>query len=249
MKLPSFIDPIRQTHLWQKLKDWRYLHRHRALRKFYGQFVQPGSLVFDIGANVGHYALIFRSLGAKVVAVEPQAGLAAGLRWRFSSQKDMQIVQAAVGATRSTAVLHKAPNQSEIASLRADVGERSRFAASHHFSETETVPVVTLDSLLQQFGRPDFCKIDVEGFECEVLAGLSQPLPLLGLEFNREFWNETKQCLGRLGELGDYRFNYTLGEIPALGGSGWMTAAALIAELEANQDPLLWGDSSSARSA
>jgi FkbM family methyltransferase len=242
MRLPSAIDSIRQTHLWQKLKDWRYLHRQRTLREFYAQFVRPGSLVFDLGANVGHYALIFRSLGSRVVAVEPQAGLAAGLRWRFSDHKDIQIVQAAVGATSTTAVLHKAPNQSEIASLRADVGERSRFAASHHFSETETVPVVTLDLLLQQFGRPDFCKIDVEGFECEVLAGLSQPLPLLSLEFNREFWNETKQCLARLAELGDYQFNYTLGETPALAGSDWMKATALISELEASQDPLLWGD-------
>jgi FkbM family methyltransferase len=242
MRLPSAIDPIRQTHFWQKLKDWRYLHRHRALRKFYGQFVRPGSLVFDIGANVGHYALIFRSLGAQVVAVEPQASLVGGLRWRFSGHKNLQIVQAAVGATHTTATLHKAPDQSEIASLRTDVGERSRFAASHHFSETETVPVVTLDSLLQQFGRPDFCKIDVEGFECEVLAGLSQPLPLLSLEFNREFWNETKQCLARLGELGDYQFNYMLGEIPALGGSGWMKVTAFISELEASKDPLLWGD-------
>ncbi|HXC02397.1 MAG TPA: FkbM family methyltransferase [Opitutaceae bacterium] len=242
MRLPSSLDSIRQTHLWQKLKDWRYLHRHRALREFYAQFVRPGSLVFDLGANVGHYALIFRSLGSRVVAVEPQAELVAGLRWRFSGRKDMQIVQAAVGATRATAVLHKAPNQSEIASLRADVGERSRFATSHHFSEVETVPVVTLDSLLQQFGRPDFCKIDVEGFECEVLAGLSQPLPLLSLEFNREFWTETKRCLGRLAELGDYRFNYTLGEISALAGSGWIDATALISELEASKDPLLWGD-------
>src|SRR5580704_8306608 len=230
MRLPSALDSIRQTRLWQKLKDWRYLHRHRALREFYGQFVRPGSLVFDIGANVGHYALIFRSLRAQVVAVEPQAGLVAGLRWRFGGHQDMQIVQAAVGSTKATAVLHKAPNQSEIASLRADVGERSRFAASHHFSEAETVPVVTLDSLLQQFGRPDFCKIDVEGFECEVLAGLSQPLPLLSLEFNREFWNETKRCLARLGELGDYRFNYTLGEIPALASPDWIKATALIAE-------------------
>ena len=242
MRLPSAIDSIRQTNLWQKLKDWRYLHRHQALREFYTQFVQPGSLVFDLGANVGHYALIFRSLGAQVVAVEPQASLVAGLRGRFRGHQGMQIVQAAVGAKNTTAVLHKAPDQSEIASLRTDIGERSRFAASHHFSETETVPVITLDSLLQQFGRPDFCKIDVEGFECEVLTGLSQPLPLLSLEFNREFWNETKRCLARLAELGDDRFNYTLGEFPALAGSDWMKADALISELEARKDPLLWGD-------
>jgi FkbM family methyltransferase len=70
--------------------------------------------------------------------------------------------------------LHKAPGLPEIASLRADVAARRRFAAEHLFSDSETVPV-TIDALVAEHGTPDFCKIDVEGFELAVLAGLTRP--------------------------------------------------------------------------
>jgi FkbM family methyltransferase len=242
MMLPTGLDAIRQTRLWQSLRDWRFLRHHRARREFYRQFVKPGALVFDIGANVGHYTLIFRSLRARVLAVEPQAELVARLRWRFAGIDGVQIVQTALGATAMSAVLHKAPDQSEIATLRNDVGERSRFADLHHFSDVEIVPVVTLDSLIQQFGRPDFCKIDVEGFEDEVFAGLSQSVHALSFEFNREFWSEMARNLGRLEQLGCYRFNYALGENNALAEETWMTSQQLRIKLDAHTDPLLWGD-------
>ena len=242
MRFPAALDAIRETRFWQTLRDWRYLRRHRARLAFYRQFVRPGALVFDIGANVGHYTLLFDRLRVRVIAVEPQAALAVTLRRRFAGHHRVHVIQAALGATPATAVLHKSPDLTAVASLRADVGERSRFAATHAFSETETVPVVTFDSLVAAHGRPDFCKIDVEGFEREVLAGLSQPLPLLSLEFNREFWPETEQCLARLRELGDYRFNYALGDTPALARADWSDATSLATELQANPDPLLWGD-------
>lgn len=242
MKLPSALKFLRKTQAWQMLHDWRYVRRHRARREFYRQFVRRGALVFDIGANVGNYTLLFNWLGARVVAVEPQASLAAGLRRRFAGRERVEIVRTALGAAQSTAVLHKAPGLTEIASLREDVAERSRFAATHAFSDSEAVPVATLDSLVAQHGRPDFCKIDVEGFEREVLAGLTRPLPRLSLEFNREFWPETLQCLARLGELGRYRFNYALGETPAYAQVDWMDATGLATTLQLNSDPLLWGD-------
>ncbi len=242
MKLPAALEFLRETRGWQRLRDWRYLRRHRARREFYGQFVPAGGLVFDIGANIGHYTLLFERLGARIVAVEPQASLAAGLRRRFAGRSRVQIVQTAVGAATASAVLHKAPGLTEIASLRADIAERSRFAATHTFSEAETVPVVTLDSLVAQHGTPNFCKIDVEGFEQEVLSGLTLPLPMLSFEFNREFWRDTGHCLDRLTALGPYRFNYALGDTPALAQTDWMDSSTITALLQSKPDPLLWGD-------
>lgn len=242
MKLPAGLEFLRDTRAWQSVRDWRYVRRHRARRDFYRPFIAPGALVFDIGANIGHYSLLFERLGARLVAVEPQAALALKLTRRFAGNPRVQVVRTALGAAPATAVLLKAPRLTEIASLRADVGERSRFACEHEFSETEVVPVVTLDSLVDQHGLPAFCKIDVEGFEREVLAGLTRPLPLLSLEFNREYWRETRQCLDRLRELGDYAFNYALAETPALARADWTDATTLATELEANGDPLLWGD-------
>jgi FkbM family methyltransferase len=242
MRLPASLAFLRETHLWQSLSDRRYLHRHCDRQLFYRAFAPPGALVFDIGANVGHYSLIFDSLGARVLAVEPQAALATRLRRRFARHPRVQIIQTALGPQPSTAVLHKAPGLTEIASLRPDIGARSRFAAEHPFSDVETVPVTTLDHLIATHGLPAFCKIDVEGFELAVLSGLTQPLPLLSLEFNREFWPETQQCLARLLQLGSYRFNYALGEATQLASSVWLSAPEFTAALEKNPDPLLWGD-------
>ncbi len=242
MPLPPAFDFLRRTRLWQSLRDARYLRRHRKRSDFYRQFVRHNALVFDIGANVGHYALIFHHLGARVVAVEPQSDLASGLRRRFQSKPRIDIVQTALGAAPSSATLHKTADLSEVASLRSDVAARSRFAAEHPFTASEIVPVATLDSLILRFGTPDFCKIDVEGFEREVLAGLTCPLPLCSFEFNREFWDVAASCIARLSALGDYRFNYALGESNALARADWTDAATVVRELSSNSDPLLWGD-------
>ena len=51
-----------------------------AMDALYRQFIEPGDLVFDIGAHVGDRVSSFRRLGARVVAVEPQA-LLIGLRF------------------------------------------------------------------------------------------------------------------------------------------------------------------------
>jgi FkbM family methyltransferase len=218
------------------------LRRQRARREFYRQFVARGSLVFDVGANVGHYALVFLSLGARVVAVEPQGALVATLRRRFARNGNITVIHTALGSKAGSATLQKAPGLSEIASLRADIAQRSRFASEHAFTETETVPLTTLDSLLDAYGTPGFCKIDVEGFEREVLAGLTRPLPLVSLEFNREFWSETEACIERLESQGPYRFNYALGDTAMLASSQWLSASETLAAISSHRDPLLWGD-------
>ena len=236
------IDRLRGTQLWSRLRDWRYLHRHRGQRRFLAGFIHRGDLVFDIGANVGHYTLVAISMGAQVVAVEPQAALAGHLRRRFSSRLQVQVLQCALGASSSTAALHKTPDQTEIASLREDFSRRSRFASAHEFSQAETVEILPFDELIARHGRPQFCKIDVEGYESAVLAGLNMALPSLSFEFNREFQDDTGRCLERLDQLGRYRYNYSLGETYTLAEPRWLTSRELQAGLWLRPDPLLWGD-------
>lgn len=234
---------LRQTRPYALLRDARYLWRHRARRAFYASFVTRGSLVFDVGANVGHYTLIFRSLGARVIAVEPQAELAAGLARRFPARdKGVHLERCALGAAPGEAVLHKTADLSEVASLRSDIGQTSRFAVEHPYVATETVPVRTLAQLIAVHGKPDFCKIDVEGFEHQVLAGLDVPIRALSFEFNREYLDVAETCLARLAQLGAYRFNYSLGEDDHFASSHWQHASELVRQLRASPEPLLWGD-------
>jgi hypothetical protein len=70
-------------------------------------------------------------------------------------------------------------------------------------------------------------KIDVEGFEGEVLAGLSAPLPALSFEYLPAARRIALDCVDRLGELGDYRFNWSVGESHVLATSEWVSPAAV----------------------
>jgi hypothetical protein len=85
--------------------------------------------------------------------------------------------------------------------------------------------MVTLDGLIARYGVPRYIKIDVEGFEIEVLAGLSQPVPLISVEFLPGFPHLTHAVIDRLGALGDYRFNAVQGETGGFLWPDWRDAA------------------------
>ena len=69
--------------------------------------------------------------------------------------------------------------------------------------------MTTLDELIAAHGEPAFCKIDVEGFEVEVLAGLTRPLRALSFEYLPMAHDAALAVLDRVGELGAYRYNYS----------------------------------------
>ncbi|HUM72369.1 MAG TPA: FkbM family methyltransferase, partial [Chloroflexota bacterium] len=93
------------------------------------------------------------------------------------------------------------------------------------------VPVTTLDALMAQYGRPAFCKIDVEGYELEVLRGLSQPIPGLSFEYIPAAMEIATACVARLAELGPYEFNYAPGESHRLQSAHWLSAAEMLSIL------------------
>ena len=95
------------------------------------------------------------------------------------------------------------------------------------------VPVTTLDALVIRHGRPAFIKIDVEGFEAEALAGLSQPSPALSFEFTTIGREVAIACVERCAALGYARFNAILGERHALIHADWVSAEAITAWLNA----------------
>jgi len=207
---------------------------------FYSQFVKTGDLCFDVGANIGNKTNIFLELGARVVCIEPQPNCVDVLKGKY--QKDSNVVIVSKGLAiqpgrRSLSICGSA----DAISTFSEKWKTGRFH-TYAWEPAVEVPVTTLDILIQEFGSPKFCKIDVEGFEYEVLQGLSTPISFLAFEFTREFINDARLCIEYLGSLGCADFNYALGETPALVFSNWADGNTLFKSIEQNSDNLLWGD-------
>ena len=81
------------------------------LKRLYRPFLQPGELAFDIGAHVGNRTRVWAGLGARVVAVEPQADLAAFLRWKFDGRDDVTVVETALAASPGNGLDAYRPDQ------------------------------------------------------------------------------------------------------------------------------------------
>ena len=77
--------------------------------------------------------------------------------------------------------------------------------------------------MIDTYGAPDFIKIDVEGYEEQVISGLSKPVHALSLEFTPEFLSPVLYCIKHLKNLGDYEMNYSLGESMKFEQPNWLT--------------------------
>ena len=220
--------------------------RQRGLRRMYGPFVGPGDLVFDVGAHLGDRSAAFAALGARVIALEPQPDILRWLRRLVGWRPRVTVRGEAVGAAPGTArlaVSRRTPTVSTMAAeWRSTIADANPSFQSVRWQETVEVPVTTLDALIATYGVPRFCKIDVEGFEAEVLAGLSRPLRALSVEFVAGHLHVATACVRRLNELGAYEFNAVLGEGRRLEFAEWKRADQIIAWIEAGAGGASSGD-------
>ncbi|MBL38705.1 MAG: FkbM family methyltransferase [Xanthomonadales bacterium] len=227
---------------------WLYRRpgRQRGLRRLYAPFVGPGDLVFDVGAHVGDRSLAFAALGGRVVALEPQPVLASFLRRSLGGRGRIELLEQAVGAEPGVAELQISRATPTVSSLNArwtrDIGARNPGFSRVRWDRRVEVPVTTLDRLIESHGRPRFCKIDVEGHEAEVLAGLSRPVPALSVEFVAGALEVTTACVDRLEQLGDYRFDFVIGERREFQWREWRSADAVRGWLARGADGVASGD-------
>ncbi|MDR9394607.1 FkbM family methyltransferase [Roseovarius sp. SYSU LYC5161] len=202
-------------------------------RRFYRQILGPGDVAFDVGAHVGSRARAMRAAGARVVALEPQQPFARFLS--LTLPRDICLIEAAAGRAETEAEMAVSSRHPTVSSLRADFVSGAPGAPGFEhvrWDGRQRVRMITLDGLIARFGVPRYVKIDVEGYEIDVLAGLSTPVPVVSVEFLPGFAHLTHAVIDRLTQLGAYRFNPVRGETGGFLWAEWRDGPAVKAWLD-----------------
>ncbi len=201
--------------------------QHRNLFEFYKSLIQEGDIVFDVGANLGNRSFVFLELGAKVVAVEPNPELYKNLNLRF--RKRLTVLNIGLGEENSKILFYIGSNHLVSSFSTEYIDHKTKLHPNLKYSKSISVEVKTLDSLIEQYGMPSFIKIDVEGFEKQVIKGLKNKASMISFELNTPRFNDDAvECLEYLQKLGYSEGNYSFYENSKMEYDPWIDIEQLI---------------------
>jgi len=179
------------------------------------RYLNPNSIVWDVGANVGVFTFAAASVASKgsVVSIEADIWLANILRkttnFKEYENQDICILPVAVSNANSVgsfmiAARGRASNALEKAGGRSQMGG---------VREKQYVPMLTLDTILDSFQAPDFIKIDVEGAEYMVLQGANNIIENVRPTFYVEVGDDVSENVFSLFHQNEYKAYDPLGKL------------------------------------
>ena len=172
-----------------KRREWQNMQR-------FAELLGPGDRVIDVGGHIGYLSLYFSKLvgpSGHVYTLEPGANNLVYTRANLAGKNNVTLVEKGVGAENGQLTFHLEDHSGQGNSFLGDFLQWSgaeEYQCCTIESYARSVDVVTLDALTAEKDfRPDFIKVDVEGFEWEVLQGAKNVLqtmrPKLMLEVQR----------------------------------------------------------------
>lgn len=228
---------------YQKNKEKKYLIEKENFERnllplkeqFYRKFVNKYDLVFDVGANVGNRIEPLLNIGANVIAVEPQPNCIQILQNKYWNKIVLENVGLGDREGQLDMFIASDSTISTFSKEFIDKTQKTRFKG-YEWNESIKVPIVTLESLIEKYGIPQFCKIDVEGFELQVLKGLKTSIPYISFEYCvPEMLQQLIDCLGRLNQISPKAtFNFSIGETMELFFDKWISYEEFIKYIESD---------------
>tara|TARA_Y100000592_G_scaffold96624_1_gene165446 strand:- start:3807 stop:4508 length:702 start_codon:yes stop_codon:yes gene_type:complete len=174
-------------------------------------------LIFDIGFNVGKFTLKCNELHpeAKIVGVEANINLFYGLKNK--GFKKLTLINKLVSdVDNEKKTLFIDPQQPGISTALEAYTKDSRFKKgskylrenNSNWSSKEEVSSITMDTMIKKYGKPDLVKIDVEGYEYNVLKGLTEKVGKICFECHEEEKDKLYLCIEHLQKLGYEEFGF-----------------------------------------
>lgn len=208
--------------------------------------IKVGDLVFDVGSNMGDKSEIFLSLGARVVGFEPQYNCFKQTVNRFMNNINFTSENLALDKKIGVETMYIA-NYHTISTMSKefiDETKKERFT-NYRWDETVKVNIEKLDNMIVKYGLPEFIKIDVEGYELNVLEGLTNPVKYISIEYTPELRKNAIECVEYIDKLNDNQtlFNYGYCNMSEFKYDEWISKDEIIKYLESIYDfKSEWGD-------
>lgn len=173
---------------------------------------QKDFLIFDIGANVGNFTDKCLELNnSRVVSIEANDDLVTHLKNRFSG-KNVEVLNLLVSDESNKEIDFFISNADTISTASKDWIQNSRFSNDFSWNLVVKKRTITLDDLIYKYGSPDLIKIDVEGYEYEVISGLSTKQKDLCFEWTEEQYDMIDRTCQHLKSIGYLDFGFIYGD-------------------------------------
>lgn len=199
------------------------------------EYIKQNSLVFDIGANKGQSAKKFLNLNKnlKIVSVEPQDCFDESLPVTFvksALSSDGRLLDFFMSSE------HPDLSTSSILRVKSDIYKYT------NYDKFATIESITINDLINKYGIPDYCKIDCEGSDMDILSTLSFTIPFISFEHVYEIKDNTLMIIEKLSQFGNYLYNFSIQEDDHLRFHSFINKEQFIKWLETKDIPYFYGN-------
>jgi len=203
---------------------------------FYSTFIKKGDLCFDVGANMGRIVQPMLENEARVIAIEPQESCRRFLKMKYNDK--ITIIPKGLGSKEEVKDFYISDSNtiSSFSEEWIDAVKKTRFK-NYQWNTVKKVEITTLDKLIEAYGTPAFIKIDVEGYELEVLKGLTKPVGMISFEYTvPEQTQIAIECIKAISRFNpSIECNYSFSDTMEFSLKNWEEANQFIRTIESKQ--------------
>ena len=202
------------SNLYQKIRHPDNFRKQMEEYNFYKRLIQNINYKNELIINVGEKSSIFSKLADKVLAFEPSSSIFNILKHRYKNS-NVEVFNCALGSDNTTLDFYEIEENEWYSSLskkHIETTVTERNITKSELIKNNKVVVEKIENYIKKYGIPIYIKIDVEGYEYEVIRGLETAVPLISLEANLpEFCQESINCINYLSNISSdkYMFNFT----------------------------------------